>query len=458
MLWGKLIPLDKELAPVNLGDKASGFEVSLPKGLPVLKFLPYNYKGKKAIKLHYNEKEGHLKFYHKDGKKRGRHHIDNDIVSFRVVNPENEKIYCKYKYEFLEKFSENCTQPVWEAGEFKGRDDIVREIKSNFLDEINSHNYFISGMGNAGKTSLIKHLYHVAMGRDNMIKLKYAMAFIEFKKESYRSFSILENEIFEELGPVEEGRRKLIFIDEYDEIFNVFPNEFGEFLQKNDFHEGYFYVFAGRIGESLLKEMGLLNMLPHYRKFINLGSLDNVDSISSNSYEMSVCFLNDQLSEIGFPQAALSNEVKRSIVTKASGFPSLIKEILLRLLTRWSADYNMQLIDIGHVDDIVLKLKDSIRDFLFKRIYAIDEKNYQGINAVPATEVRFSEIFKRLRDDLEGESNMQKIVSQLSKYPNDYEIEKEREKSVEKKIKQLEEMGFVDIVEGKLIKLPAMVF
>lgn len=462
MLWGKLIPPDKELAPINLGDKAPGFEVSPPKGLPVLKFFSHNHKGKKAIKLHYNEKDGHLKFYYKKENKEkrawSRHYIDNSIVSFRVAKPENEGIYCKYEYEFLDKFSKSCAQPVWKADEFKGRDDIVREIKNNFLDETNSHNYFISGMGNAGKTSLIKHLYHVAMGRDEIIKLKYAMAFIEFKKESYRSFLTLENEILEKLGPVEKGRRKLIFIDEYDEIFNEFPNEFGGFLKEYDFHKGYYYVFAGRIGKNLLKELGLLDTFPHYRKFVNLGSLDNVGSISSSSYEMSVSFLNDQLSEIGFPQAALNNEAKRSIVTHASGFPSLIKEILLRLLISWSADYDMHLIDVEHVDNIVLKIKDSIRDFLFKRIYAIDEKNHQGINAVPAKEVRFREIFNRLLGDLKGESNIKEIVRQLSQYPNDHEIEKEREKSVDKKIKQLKEMGFVDVVEGKLIKLPSMVF
>ncbi len=458
MLWGKLIPNDKEFKTINLSEVKPNLGIELGKNFPVLKFAPYNYKDKKAIKIDYDEKNWRIRFIYKRSRGfRMAHHIDKDTDSIKIFSAHDENISCTFKYEFLQKFSIGCCQAVYKSDEFKGREDIVECIKNNFLDNLDCHNYLISGMGNAGKTSLLKHLFNVALEENEKIKKDYDIAFVAYNKNVHKTFTIFETEIFDQLPKVNKRPKKLILIDEYDKVLKEFDQEFPNFLSKYNVNNEYYYIFAGRKGKLMLDTEDLLRYIPKYTHFITLGSLDTAESIAKNDYQRAVDFLENILKQIGFPSHTISREVRERIVIYSSGFPALIKEILLKILTEWQDKYFLHPIKGRNVEESAAKIKKKMQDFLLDRVVDYEDKIYPDKNKVPKVEVTISEILKIIRTDLKDVSEMGTIVNALS-VAIETDIIEARKINATKKLELLQEMGFVAIVDEKIIRLPAILY
>jgi hypothetical protein len=461
MLWGKLIPQQNGFETIYLSDMPPGLEVHLPRDFPTLKFISYNQHGRKAIKIINSDEENwHIRFLHRSSKSlKSRHFIDDDTDEIKIFNTKDEKIFCTFKYEFLEKFSAGCKQPVWGPDEFRGRDDLVEDIKTNFQADLNCHSYLISGLGNAGKTSLIMHLFHEALGKDDMIKQKCALSFISFDR-TVNDFSTYSQSVFDQLSRAGEKQKKVILIDEYDEILEQFPNQFSEFLRNNNFNNDYYYVFTGRKGIKQLEMENLRQHIPNYTFHRPLGSLETKESIWENNYNKAINFLDSMLALTGYPATALSLEVKRRIVAHASGFPSLVKEILQSLLTDWLDSYDIHPVEPRHLEDCVSRIKKRTYDFLIERVINYEKKKYPDKEEVPKGHVEISEILSGLinEEELKNESSVDIIVKILGRYRLNKKIQDVREKCVANKLELLEEMGFVAILQGKLIRMPLLIF
>lgn len=466
ILWGILDPQDEKFDNIDLYKESPGYVLDHPKSLPKLpkpEFSPGKRKGKKVITVELEA--GKVEFLKKDKKSTRNHYIDEDTCYLKVISDEDENIFHQYKYIFLNKLAHDCENPVWKKEDFKCRDEIVKEIKDNFLDEINCHNCLIYGMGNSGKTSLMKHLYNIALGEDQEIKRQYSMAFIEFNHDDYSEFYHLEEEIKKQLDDGEEGHKKLILIDEFDKIFEVedmnYCEAFGKFIRENSITQECFYIFSGKKGKILLKKDNCFNKLPKFIKFFNLGSLDNIEAIAHEEYEISFEFLESLLQDIGFPGDALSMDVRSKIISYSSGFPHLIKRILWELLHDWLAHYNKHPIGVDHVDKAVDRIKKEVEILLLERAYRFDERNYNGIKDIPAADVQIRQIMDILLKNFKGKRMIDKnlIQGDITSFPTNSDIEKERKKSFEEKIKQLKEMGFITESQDQqnLIVIPSLI-
>ena len=463
ILWGKLDPQKEGLKIIDLSKKSPRFELTPPQEeLPTLELCPANRKGKKVIII--DHEEGRLKFSSKDKKTARNHYLEAETCFFKIFHPD-QKIAHEYRYNFLNKLSEICENPVWKKDEFKGRDAIVVEIRNNFLQPSGAcYHYLISGMGNSGKTSLMKHLYHIGLGKEDEILQRYSLALVEFNSKDYTTFTGLEKEITKQLESYKGGQRKLILIDEYDKLYEKFEDEFCEYIKKYSLNPEYFFILSGRKGRDLLGEKFFQHMqsFTHYRK---LEGLDYVKSIPGETYERSLELIESLISDIGFPGSALERNARREIVTYASGFPWLIKKILLELLIDWLAHFDKKTIKAVHVEGAVDKIKQHAKDFLLRRAIAFDERHYENLDEIPSKEVLSRDILNKLSVDYKGKGSKREIKAALIIHPaGNPAIVAERGKSFDKKIKQLTDMGFIkedninEEDDVNLIGIPHMCF
>ncbi len=457
MLWGKLIDPQKQV--IDLSDKAPGFKLEPAKNkkFPTLEFQPANCKGKKAIKI--NCEVGRIKFLKNDKKKEtGNHYIDMETCYFKVFPSKRSKSN-EYDYIFLNKLSESCKNPVWETDEFKGRQALLDEIKGNFLKEGGDcYHYLISGMGNAGKTSLMNHLYYISLGEDDMIKQKYRLAMVEFKPKYYTTFASLEAIITAQLNSSKSGKKNLILIDEYDSLFERYPVEFGDLIKKNSGTFDYFFILSGRKGRELL-ERRYVDLLPPYMIHKKLEGLDDIESNIEKTYEKSLELINYLISDIGLPKSVLAEDIKCKIALYASGFPSIIKRILKELIIYWLSNYNEKAIHLEHVEKAFDVFKSNIKDSLLRRACEYDERNYANLPAPLATEVRIRDILNILSERFKGNAPKEEIKNILTRDPGgDPEIEDGRKESFDRKIEQLKDMGIIKESKEFFKGIPYMFF
>ncbi len=456
MLWGKLDPQSEGLNIIDLSKESPGLTLTPPKNLPVLKMCPANRKGKKVITI--SHEEGLVRFYKRNRKEANNQYIDAETCFFKILLPEN-KISHEYKFNFLNKMSEICENPVWSKDEFKGRDTIIKEIKDNFLKKGGDcYHYLISGMGNSGKTSLMQHLYHIGLGQEGEILQRYSLALVEFNHKDYTTFTGLEKEITKQLESYKGGQRKLILIDEYDKLYEKFPGEFCEYIREYSSNKEYFFILSGRKGRDLLEKRFFEHMSP----FIDckkLEGLDYIRSIPGETCEKSLELIESLISDIGFPGQVLDKDTRHKIITYASGFPSLIKKILLELIIDWLAHFDKKTINAADVEEAVSKIKEHTKDFLLRRAIDFDERFYKNPDEIPVTVVRIRDILNILSENFKGKAPKRDIKNILIRLPaGDAAIEDRRKRSFDEKIRQLTDMGFIKEDGGDLIGIPHLCF
>jgi hypothetical protein len=446
ILWGKIKFRGKDGEIIDLSKKTKSFKFSPPFNYPEIEFFTEKREGKKAIIILC--KNGRVKFYTKENKEIYIDYIDEQTCSFKIYKKYSKKPLV-YDYNFLNKLEKSCHNPVWENGEFLGREQVVGEIKDNFLNLKEIYHFLISGMGNAGKTSLMNYIYHIGLGEDEQVKEKYSLALIEFKTEAYAAFADVERKITNQLLPGGE-KKNLIIIDEYDQLLEAFPDEFGAFVKERTNDYKNFFIFTGRKGASLVEQ----DFLPPYMYFKNLEGLDYAESIAEEDYFTSFKLLESLILDLGIPGNVLGEDVKRQIVTYASGFPSLIKQILYELLRKWITHFDNPAVTLEGVETAVKEIKENAKGFLLQRACDIDESRHEE---PIAGEVRIREILNRLSEGYRGTAPTEALKADLTMYQEDDIVEK-RSVSFDEKILQLKEMGFIKEYDGNFIGIPHMFF
>jgi hypothetical protein len=271
-------------------------------------------------------------------------------------------------------------------------------------------------------------------------------------------FTSLEKDITKQLESYKGGQRKLILIDEYDKLYEKFPDEFCEYIREYSSNKEYFFILSGRKGRDLLEN----RFFEHMSLFLDckkLEGLDYIRSIPGETCEKSLELIESLISDIGFPRKVLDKDARHKIITYASGFPSLIKKILLELIIDWLAHFDKKTINAAHVEEAVSKIKEHTKDFLLRRAIDFDERFYKNPDEIPVTVVRIRDILNILSENFNGKAPKREIKDILIRLPaGDEAIEDKRKRSFDEKIRQLTDMGFIKEDGGNLIGIPHMFF
>lgn len=475
-LWGKLVDLETR-QEYNLMDKENGYT---PDCLPGIKLQVENRANKKVIYL--RQEEGSIEFRDANDQPciNNCGYIGEDTRSFIIKNCGGIKEK-KFEYHFLNKLVDSFDKPILEKEvsrsikeiekierNFIGRKETLEDIKTNFKKEegeVRTH-CLISGMGNSGKTSIMRYMHNVFFPNDSDLNGKYISKLFEFEPVKYKDFSDFENEIEKELNSInaEDKRTRLILIDEYDKIFDKFKDDFGKFLQKIrienvEIGSLHFFILAGQRGQKLLDPMYKKYIPEHTASFV-LSSLDDLKSTSNEKDKSnSIKLIDTLLTDIGFPECYLPDEVKKRIIKFSSGFPYFVKKILHQLLINWQLDSSLHPLREDCVDDVVRNIVIEEEIDATKRACKFDtefNKDSDKLNAVSV-----DQIIRILRREVlvKGRINKEDFRDEMSRITAATpDIIKNRKKSFDKKIKQLINMGLMIEDKKDLIPVPHMFF
>jgi GTPase SAR1 family protein len=345
-------------------------------------------------------------------------------------------------------------QPVWGKNDFKGRKEIIKKIKDNFLKK-DSYHMVISGMGNSGKTSLIKYLHYNLFKNDEKLREKFYSELIEFEVEEDTDFSDFKKVIDRKKRLLEKKKNKgkIIFLDNYDALIDKFQEDFIKLINNYD-KNNFLFVMTGQKGDTLLYRK-YIDQFPRHTDFDNiLGGLDE-----SSEYINSAYLIDFVLSDIGLQSNYLNKGIKYEIVKYASGMPFLIKFILYELLSEWLNSYEKHPLKVEDVEAALLKIIESSKDYLIKRACDFDEMGYKRPEDMPQREVRIRDILNRISTNGAGTGRVRKEeIKNIVVINPDEEIVRQKKKSFDIKINQLKSMGFVIEYGEYLIGVPYMFF
>ncbi len=448
-LWGKLELRDETGKPVviDLSDKAAGFLVKTPKDRFNFRLFPEYCDNQKVITV--TSCNGCNIQYLTGQKNLCRNpYIDSETRFIRIIDPDNNEKYQDNAYHFLNKLSESYQQPVWKKNEFIGHDALINMIKENYLKKSKDfHHCILSGMGNSGKTSLMKYLHHVLFHEDKLLKERYTTALLEFKNEKNEKWAGVKNKM-EKLF-ISNTKEKIVLIDEYDNFFDKFSDDFGIWLRE---HQGYF-ILAGR---NVLKEKYAFQLFDNIRN-IELTGIDHPKHLRLTDNLMeplhSVRLIESILSHIGLNSNIFSKEVPRHIAWYASGIPYFIKRILYALLAEW-INGERRSIKIDDVESAVLQIIEPEK--LYTIIKACNEDE-RGSTGGESEDVRIRDILNALATMGKGRAEMAAVKSHVADHVNEA-IKEAREKSFDDKLIRLKSLGFI-IQDGEyLVGIPRLFY
>jgi DNA replication protein DnaC len=467
MLWGKIE--HKDLNGKTQEDNLSWLKVNEvvkpPDGFPELKFSCENRDGRKVITV--QTEKGRIEFLNEHETPCNNDYIDLETRFIRIVDPQKKRSFL-YKYNFLNKLLESYEQPVWDNYDgFKGREEIIEDIKNNFIKESPDH-LIISGVANVGKTSLIMNLYYEVFRKDKVLSSKYDTAFLEYNIEETHKYPDFRK-LFEEKADLllkNERKKKIMIIDDYDEIIDTSDKSgsaFVDLIKECVARYNMLFILSGKKNRSLI-DKNIADQFPLHFHPIILSGLDMLknDSIKKQSYKPnnSIDLINFLLSEVGLPHGFLGEDIKIKIADFVGGFPYLIKRTLYTLITNWINNYDKHSLTLEDAWYAITTVADTCKDYIINRALEIDEKEVDPLD-VPIREVRIRDILISLsigKGILEKEFVKKELVYDYHRHDPDGKIVEKREESFNKKIKNLINMGLI-IEDGKyLIGIPRIFF
>jgi hypothetical protein len=303
----------------------------------------------------------------------------------------------------------------------------------------------------------MKHLHEVIFSKDSILSKMYTAVYIEYNSQTHPDFSHFEEDIKTQLkfsNP--EIRKKILLIDDYDRVLEEFEDKFSDLIESYYKTDDYYLILAGQKNCELLDQK-YCEKFGRFTENVCLSGLDQVTGQADRySKEISTYLIDGLLSQIGFPIAYLSGEVKQRIAEISSAIPSLVKRILKELLSAWLKSEAMHPVEVKHVEKAASRIIDSIRVYSIDRAVNIDEMSRDFI---PDTEVRISEILNAIsvNSDIHGVVDRELLLKKLVHAYNEG-IKTKRVDSFHKKIECLFNMGFVIKKEHAVVGIPNLFF
>lgn len=472
LLWGKFHYLDDSNKNVirteNLGlNKNSEYNVETPENYPDLKLLPRNRDERKVIAV--GKGKGRVQFFNKEQNRCNNQYIDFDTRLIRVlpINSADDSVFKEYRYDFLNLLLDTIEQPVWGKTRFFGRKSEIQQITRNFSNATEGYfHYVISGMGNSGKTSFINHLSKEVFANDNFLKNKFIISLIGFddftkqtdKYDDFEKFKTYTEQKLENLKS-EMNKRKILFVDDYDKMFDAFSTNFADMIYEWHHDHNFKLILAGKIPVNYFR-LTFQNKLPEHIRNIPLPGLNDLTNLVTktnidSNIDTSIMLINDILKLIGFPNELIIDNAKYEIANLTGGFPFIIKKVLYEMISAWLEDYNKPSLSSHDVETAISTIIATCRDIMLKELCNYDNEIYSG----NVKEVRFSEIINAICSiGKDGNIGEEELKNKVVPYPADNIVESSRLSDFKNKLDQLADMGAIVRSGECIIGTPPMFY
>lgn len=472
MLRGKLTYINEksEKITLDMSEKQIGEKIIIPlNNFPKISFKPWFRNNKKVIEI--ETEEGIIDVLDEDRKTVNRY-IDFHTRFISLQSLLDKKEEFEYEYHFLDLLEQSYKNPAILVDHFDeshynnfiGREEIINKLRTYYIDKYNEsdmRSYLIYGMGKAGKTSLIRHLYYVEFNRNRELREKYSTALIEFKsfllenENTKKEFSEFEEYIDYKTRKFkqEKNKKKMIFIDDYDMAIDKYHQKFLDLLQNYFLNEKKYFILSGQKSSSLLnpKYSNIGSICEH----MNINGLDlirNFGDEKSNDFKSSIQLINFELSNIGFDHNYLSEEVKKKIAHYSSSIPYFIKRILYTLLYDWLENYDRNPIDINHVEQAANKNIEPTLEVTLFRACDLDKGMYID-QPIPSVSDIINAMAIKGKGVIKKEDTIKEVIPNYSPDRRDSRVQ-----NFENKLKILTSFGFVRQVGDFLIGIPNLFF
>jgi hypothetical protein len=460
-LWGKIAKYDRskdrevELIPLN--EQGAEYILETPDGYPNAYFRAGNFKNKKAIKVVEEDGEGRIEKYDKNGDRIHKKYIDFNTEFIKIYPFEyadNKLQPLEYKYIFLNKLDEMCGSSVKEKEHFIKDEVILFQIKENFLEKPpECKNLIVTGMKNAGKTSLLIHLADTYFQEEEPELVKICVVEI-LERNIVKNNTLSEfKEIFEaKIENLKKSRkkRKILFIDDYDDNFDQFGDTFRDLLDmyriETDPKEKVYFVLAGKRPRDFLNDSYAASLYEHFDELVLEGiseppNTKNIDSI---------------LDEIGFQHDDMPNDLKVKAMDYASGLPYFYKSILYEMLKKWEDNFTLKLEEIDCWEEILKEVKKN-----YKEYFDTVANTYDKARKNTRTEVRFKEIINYISENggRTGKVKTSSLKSHFINNKNDDGYQELKAKNLDIQLNLLIKFGLVrKDPEDYLIGIPYLFY
>lgn len=443
MLWGKLVPRgdNDDKGVIDLSNRLKGAVIKTPGDAPNFRLFNCNHYGRRIMCV--QVKNGVVDYFiSRNGKEyKTDQHLGAESKFIRISNKFGNQS-CEYEYQFLDILKNSWIKPA-QIDLFCDREDIIREIRENFLEEKKKDCYdlFISGIGCSGKTSLLRYL-ELYFKDDNQLEEKCSVGLLEYHSSENTDFVQFNQALGKKIADIikYKRKRKVLLVDNYDELLlNAEASTLDLIRDCHSQHEIYF-VLAGKIPASLIHDKYSEFLTEKYKE-ITLKGVKNLDEV-----------LNSIFDQMGFKSSRLSREVKEGIDYYSSGFPYFCKRILFELLTTWLNHYKKISLNRHDVENAALKVAREEEEYYLKQIVLQYDENDRNRR----DRVRFRDIIKML-SETKGDAARSHIERELT-FDKDEKFLKEKKKSFQEKLEQLMELGLVIEQQGWLQGIPRLFY
>jgi len=412
---------------INLSEQQGRHKIKIPDKKLFFYLFPMFSNGQKVIGI--KSDKMYFQCLDKNHKSLPYNYLDTHVNFIRFYESENsssdnkfhtKKIFFEYKYSFLEKINTDIQQTTDFTSMkknnllFFGHKKLIETIKNTFLNnnkhkisgaiknkknggknkninfnktDKNCFHYFLSGVGNSGKTWLLKYLYHNLFNKEEFLKKQYITCMLEFKyfrnyahqepvfnhalldsnlksltniPPNYGSFETTQNTNLYSTTSCEDLNIKIaniekkfadnnrlssiLIIDEYDNFINSFSNDFTLFLNK--LHKKYntYFLFSSRKGKSA------------YSKKLLPKSFHPVCETAVSSIENPNAVIDFLINSSGISRTLFTPEIKQEILKYSSAMPYFIKRIFYELIKNWIYQDNFTPLEKQDIKNTVLKI------------------------------------------------------------------------------------------------------
>jgi len=442
-LWGKLIPKsenhDKKI--IKLSNRSKGYLIKTPGDCPDFRLSPCAHFGNKAICV--QVKKGYVDYFKSnDGElSKADQHLGSESKVIRISNLYGDKS-CEYEYRFLETLKSSCAQPA-QINLLFGREEEIKKIRNNFLEEksINCYHIAITGMEGIGKTSLLRYLYQY-FKEDDELSNNCITELLEYPSAENNDYTKLHQDFKKKIDSLLKlkKRKRILMLDNYEDL--LFKSEINILKLIRDCHINHsiYLILAGNSPIDLLQEKYPEFLPGKYKKIVLIG------------IENSTQLINSMLDEVGFNKICFGKKVKEAINYHSSGFPYFCKKILIELLNSWLRSTKMIKLDHRVVEKAALKIAGKEREYYLKKIIF----KYDECDKNRRDRIRFQDILKALFE-ANGKSRKNDIEKKLI-FDLDNELMKKKKKNYKGKLVHLKEMGLI-VEEGDyLIGVPRLFY
>ena len=440
LLWGKLViselgkPKD---TVIDLSTRVKGDIIKTPGVVPDFRLSRRSHYGRKVICT--EVKKGYIEYYkYGNGKPDKTDQYLGDQSKFIRISNLYGNHHCEYMYQFLEILEKSCLEPA-PIDLLFGREEKIDEIVNNFLEEKkrNCYNMVLSGMGYAGKTSLLRTL-KIYFEKDFLLRKKCVLEHIEYDPTEKLNIKQFKENFKLKITKLSKHKRKrkILMVDNYDDLLTREDKALSGLIQKCGSQYDIYLVLSGKMPADLIYERYSDYLPQHYNEIV----LDEIGNPAD--------LIDAMLDEIGFPGEFVKTEVKTHIAHYASNIPYFCKMVLKELLKTWLENDKKNTLTVPDVEEAAEKVADNERTYYLKNIVP----SYDKADENKRDKVRLQDIMT-IVSRFKGSVGFEEIERRLTN-DEDENYRKKKKKSFREKLQQLIKLGLLKEESGYLIGVP----